>query len=366
MESLPSRSSSSRTDGYLSRERMKIAVLAGITLIALYLTYKLLLPFFPALAWATALAIVANPLHNRLCRRLRRPGLAAGATVLIVTVLIIAPMIFLSQQLVAEATQAAQRARTEHWGERLDAHIQSNPRLSTAYGWVKDRFRPGEQLQRVVGAVSSAVPSLLAGSAAALGQLLVALFSLFFFFRDKGQAIRAIRSYVPMSPDETDEFLQRITDAVSATITGHVLVHVLQGILGGLMFWFLGLPGPLLWGTIMAVLSLVPVLGAFIVWVPAAIYLVMSGAYIKALILTLWGVLVIGSADNILFPLLVGGKLRMHTLPVFFAILGGLGLFGMSGIILGPVTLAVTLALLEVWRERTAGNRMAEREPRAA
>jgi predicted PurR-regulated permease PerM len=126
------------------------------------------------------------------------------------------------------------------------------------------------------------------------------------------------------------------------------------------MFWWLGLPAPLLWGAIMALLAIVPVLGAFVVWVPAALYLALSGNWGKALILTAWGGIVIALIDNLLYPVLVGKRLRLHTLPVFIAIVGGIVLFGGAGLILGPVTLALTVALVEVWRRRTAGGRAAE------
>ena len=191
-------------------------------------------------------------------------------------------------------------------------------------------------------------------------ELLITLFTLFFFFRDRRAVLRAVRSLVPLSEAETDKVFLRVADTVYATIYGTIVVAVVQGALGGLIFWWLGLPAPLLWGAVMGLLAIVPVLGPFVVWVPAAIFLALEGSWGKALILTAWGVLVIATIDNLLYPALVGKKLRLHTLPVFFAILGGLALFGASGLILGPVTLAVTVALLEVWRRRTAGGRAAE------
>jgi predicted PurR-regulated permease PerM len=133
-----------------------------------------------------------------------------------------------------------------------------------------------------------------------------------------------------------------------------------QGVLGGLMFWWLGLPAPLLWGVAMFLLSLVPVLGAPVVWIPAALFLGLTGSGWKALILAAWGTLVIGSIDNLLYPVLVGVRVRMHTLLVFFSVVGGLMLFGAAGLVLGPVAVVVTQALIEVWRQRTSGGRAAE------
>jgi predicted PurR-regulated permease PerM len=134
----------------------------------------------------------------------------------------------------------------------------------------------------------------------------------------------------------------------------------IQGTLGGLMFWWLGLPAPVLWGVVMAVLATVPNLGAFVVWAPAAVGLAFQEEWAKAGILTAWGLIAIGLIDNMLYPFMVGQRIHMHSLPVFFSILGGLYLFGAAGLILGPVVFALTHALLEIWRRRTAAGRAAE------
>jgi predicted PurR-regulated permease PerM len=126
------------------------------------------------------------------------------------------------------------------------------------------------------------------------------------------------------------------------------------------MFWWLGLSGAFLWGVIMGLLAIVPIFGAFIVWVPASIYLAMQGDWIKALILAIWGGVVISLIDNVLYPVFVGKRLRLHTLPVFFAIVGGLLVFGMSGLVLGPLVLALAIALLNIWWWRTSAGRAPE------
>jgi predicted PurR-regulated permease PerM len=151
-----------------------------------------------------------------------------------------------------------------------------------------------------------------------------------------------------------------VADTIHATIFGTLAVAAVQGALGGLVFWWLGLPAPILWGAVMGLLAIVPVLGAFVVWLSAAIFLASSGQWGKAVFLTLWGTVVVGLIDNLLYPILVGKRLRLHTVPVFFAIVGGLAVFGAAGVILGPVILALTDAILEIWRRRTAGGRPAE------
>jgi predicted PurR-regulated permease PerM len=129
-------------------------------------------------------------------------------------------------------------------------------------------------------------------------------------------------------------------------------VALVQGALGGLMFWFLGLPSPLMWGTIMGMMSIVPVLGTFVIWAPAALYLAMQDNYQSALILAAWGAIVIANVDNILYPLLVGSRLQLHNVVAFIAVVGGVVVFGLSGIILGPLIVTLTLFLLDTWHAR--------------
>jgi len=354
------------TDGWLTRERLVVILLAVLTAISLYICYLIAVPFLPALAWALALAVLADPLHNWFCRRMGRKEWAAGLAVAAVAVVIVAPTLLIAQQLVSQAGEAAQRATNEQWLEKLDDRLEGTPRISAAYVWVKQRFSPGVHVQQIAERVGASIPNVVMGSVFAIAELLIALFALFYFFRDKGHILRGLRSAIPLSSVEAEEVFVRVKDTIYATIYGHLLVAMIQGALGGIMFWILGLPGPLLWGTVMAFLSIVPVLGAFIVWVPAAIFLAATGHVTKAIILTVWGTVIVGLIDNILYPILVGRKLQLHTLPVFFAIIGGLFVFGISGLVIGPIALAVSYALLEIWRIRTAGNRPAEKQLKAA
>jgi len=143
-----------------------------------------------------------------------------------------------------------------------------------------------------------------------------------------------------------------IENTIHAIVFGTLLLALLQGALGGLMFWALGLPAPLLWGAVMGLLAVLPMFGAALVWIPAAVYLLMEGSWEKALILTAWGSLVVGLIDNLLYPLFVRNRLRLHTVPVFISVLGGLAAFGAAGIVIGPVALALAVGLVDVWRRR--------------
>jgi predicted PurR-regulated permease PerM len=202
--------------------------------------------------------------------------------------------------------------------------------------------------------ITQGVGTFVSGAIWLTMQLFITLMTLFFFFRDHHHGLRAARSMMPLSDSETNEVFQRVDDTIHATIYGSVVVGLVQGAMGGLMFWMLGLPSPLTWGAIMGMLAVVPVLGTFVIWAPTAMYLALEGDWTRALILATWGCLAIGLIDNLLNPFLVGKRMRFHTLLVFFSILGGLAFFGASGLILGPLILALADALIDVWRRRTA------------
>jgi predicted PurR-regulated permease PerM len=346
--------------GWLSRERALVVVLAVATALAFYVCYRLARPFLPALAWALALAVIAYPAHEWIARRVKSANLSAVLAVTIVAAILIAPAVFVAQRLAREAAAGAQTIRAGIEDGSWRARIEGDARLAPVVAWVEGQIDLKGELQRLASDITARVSSFVTGSIRALAELLVTLFALFFFFRDRRVITAALRSLVPLSEAETDEVFARVSDTIHATVYGTVVVSIMQGVLGGLMFWVLGLPAPLLWGVVMALLAVIPVLGTFLVWIPAALYLALTGSWGKALILAAWGGLVVSLIDNLLYPALVGKRLRLHTLPVFIAIIGGLILFGAAGLILGPVALALTVALVDVWRRRTAGGRAAE------
>jgi predicted PurR-regulated permease PerM len=173
---------------------------------------------------------------------------------------------------------------------------------------------------------------LLGGTIRTAVQVAVALFALFFFFRDRDQVLNGLKSVMPLSDEETTRLFGSVASMVRATIYGNVFTSVIQGALGGLMFWVLGIPAALLWAVGMFLLSLVPNLGSFLIWGPAAAWLAISGQWVRAMILVGWGVAVVGSIDNILYPILVGREVRIHTLLLFVSLAGGVLLFGASGL----------------------------------
>jgi predicted PurR-regulated permease PerM len=347
-------------NGWFSRERILALTLLGITVIALYLCYLLVQPFLPALAFALALAVITHPLYRAIQRRVTWPDAAASLAVVAVGLLVVTPVILVGRTLVAQVTAGVQTVQAElqsgHWREV----VGRVPWLGNVIAWIEAEVNPVAVAGRAGELIGPYVPSVVVGSAWTVAGLLITLFILFFFFRDSESALEMLRSLIPLSRSEADEVFMRIRDTIQASIFGSVTVALVQGTLGGLMFWILGLPAPVLWGAVMALLALVPMLGTFLVWGPAAIYLALSGQWGKAVVLVGWGAVAIGLIDNLLYPFLVRTRMQLHTLPVFFAILGGVALIGAAGVVVGPLILSVTDALIDIWRRRTAHGRTAD------
>jgi predicted PurR-regulated permease PerM len=192
-------------------------------------------------------------------------------------------------------------------------------------------------------------------------QLGVTLFVLFFLYRDCDLALNATRKLLPLSSEEANRMFQKVGSTIQATVNGSLTVAAVQAALAGIVYAILGVPVAVLWGAATFVCALVPVFGTFLVWAPISVYLAVTGSIGKAIFLVIWGAVVVASVDNFLYPHLVGDKLRMHTVPTFFAVLGGLALFGPSGLILGPMALAIAIAILDVWWQRTESGQGAEK-----
>jgi predicted PurR-regulated permease PerM len=302
-------------------------------------------------------------LHRWLARRVAHTNLAAGLAVLVVALVIVVPVALVLRQVAVEATASMERLRDEAASGRWSANLANPQGLAPVVNWFEGHFNLAAEVERTTLAVVAELAALVTGSVWVGTQMLITLFVLFYFFRDRERVLELVRQLVPLSEAETDEVFARVADTIRATVAGTLFVAAIQGFLGGLMFWWLGLPAPALWGVVMALLALVPYLGAFVVWAPAALWLALEGHWGKALLLTIWGTIAIGLIDNLLYPILVGSRLRLHTLPVFIAILGGVALFGAAGAILGPVVLAITEALIHVWQRRGAAKVVASTHP---
>lgn len=230
------------------------------------------------------------------------------------------------------------------------------PPWSASQGWQRSSNGWGRRVDLKTltgqwsGGAAKLLQGVLAGSIAGVAGWLIMFFVLFFFLRDRDRVLRAVERFLPLTRVETQEVFDVAGDTIHATVWGTLAVGLVQGTLGGLVFWWLGLPAPLLWGAVMALLSVLPVLGAAIVWITAVAYFALQGQWLDALFLAAFGTIVIGLIDNLIYPLIVQDRLHLCAVPVLVSIIGGLIVFGASGIVLGPLLLAVTDCLMTIWR----------------
>lgn len=322
--------------------------------IAAYLCWLVLRPFVGVLMWAIVLVVVFYPAHRRLEAWTGNPGSAAALSTLLVILTILLPVVGVTFAVAREMSGAVEHVQGG-LGQILDI-----PAIQPAVRWLGryvdlDSLRSSEYVRDHLQAWSAAIagPTLMfvGGVLNALVQTLLVVFTMFYFFRDAEPLRKALYDIVPLEYEQSNDILLRTRDVIGATIYGVLAISAIQGTLGFLIFFLLGLPSPLLWGVVMFLMSMIPMAGAFVVWVPAAIYLLLTGSYFKAILLAVWGVLVIGSIDNFLSPRLVGRRARLHELLIFFSVLGGLQVFGVLGLVIGPVLAAITLALIEVVRQ---------------
>lgn len=335
------------------RSHVQTLVLLTATILGLYLCYLIAAPFLSTLTWALALAVLFMPLQGWLEVRLRHPNIAAFVSVLIIALIVVVPTTFVTKHLVIQAAKGAALVETKVNSGEWRRAIEAQPRLAP----LADKIEEDLDLQGAVKAVATwlsvTAGSVVKGSLFQVISFCLIFYLLFFFLRDRKAALHSLRYLSPLSKAEMELLFERISGTIHATVYGTLSVSAIQGVLGGLMFWWLGLPAPLLWGVVMSILAVVPMLGAFVVWIPAALFLALEGSWGKALILTLWGIMVVGTIDNLLRPILVGNRLKLHTVLAFISVVGGLMLFGAAGLILGPVILTITTVLLEIWVNRT-------------
>ena len=333
-----------------SRSHVQTLVLMAVSALGLYLCYRMAAPFLPALAWALALAVLFSPFQRWLESKLKHPNLAAAVSVLVISLIVVFPAAFVGQQLVLQAAKGAEPIETKINSGEWRRALEAQPRLAPLADRIEHQLEG--TLKTLATRLSTTAGLIVKRSVFQLVEFCLTFYLLFYFLRDRHAALQSLRSLSPLTEPELDRLFGRVGDTIYATVYGTLAVSSVQGLLGGLMFWWLGLSAPLLWGLVMALLAVVPVLGAFVVWIPAALFLALEGSWGKALILTLWGMLVVGTIDNLLRPVLVGNRLKLHTVLAFISVVGGLILFGPAGLILGPVALTFTMVLLEIWTSR--------------
>jgi predicted PurR-regulated permease PerM len=326
---------------------------AALALMAL-LAYWIVRPFLVEIGWAVVLTICLAPVQASWSRRLGAKQSAALLTLLVLVVLVV-PLLLVAQTLVRQGSQVV---------DYVDAQLtdRGGPMglFRVAWQWLHGHlpFLPDEQamirqladsLAGIARDAAGRAGHVVAGAVAFVFGLVIMLCTLFFMLRDAPKMARGVRRLLPFGREQNDRLLTHIRDIVSTSVTSTLVIAVIQGALGILTFLALGVSGSLLWGCMMAVLSLLPPFGAAVVWAPAAIWLAFSGSIVKGVILAVVGVLVISNVDTVVRPLMLSGSARMSTLVLIISLLGGVGAFGFIGIVLGPVVAAVLTALVETY-----------------
>jgi predicted PurR-regulated permease PerM len=344
----------------IARKTVGQGVLWALLAVVLYFCFRILQPFLMPIFLALILSTLLAPLYNVLLARLKgRRSLSAFLICLGLTVAILLPVLFLISSLASAATDAYQQLKDPQTLTAIQSWLDpaNNPVLHKLSGWLPSSFRlENLQLGAKLGALAQEVGIVVLGVATKfatgvvgfLGDYLIMAVVLFFLLRDAAYFADSIKAISPLSPEDEARFVDRFRTVTRATVLGNLLTSLTQGGVSGLIFLFMGLPNPMMWGVLTALLSLVPLVGTALVWVPWTIYLFAIGSPIKAVIFVVLQVVAVGGIDNILRPIFMGSGVNMHTLLLFFSILGGVAYFGILGMVIGPLIFSVALALLEV------------------
>ncbi len=349
----------------IDRSHLQQMFLVALALAALYFCFIIVEPFTGPIVSAVALAVLFYPLHARLLRRMpARPGLAATLSLILVIVLIVLPAIWIVSTMSREmaGAYAALKSRSAAdggWTVWL-IHVGARPLIyfgmeGAAAEAQVDAFLT-ERLQTMSSVLLRVGQGVLSNVALFFFNAVVSLFVLFFLLRDGKKLMGKARELLPLEGGVFDRLVAEVGQSVLANVYGVGAVAVAQGSLTGLLFFFTGAPSPVVWGVIAGFCSMIPIVGPPVVWVPAAIAFALAGAWGKAVAVVVVGAGVIGTADNIIRPWIISGRIQLHPLLVFISLLGGAQAFGFLGLFIGPAVLSVTIVVLEVLRQGLPGR----------
>jgi predicted PurR-regulated permease PerM len=346
----------------VARHHLQWAVFLAAVAIIFYLGYEIVSPFFRVVAWSSVLVIAFSPVHRRLAGTIRRPSLRALASTALAAVTILLPLMFLIALAFPQFLSLSDFLQ-ERFSGGFDL-LDLEP-LQRVWAWLTGVFRlDPAQAQKGLAQYGSelgrigveSLGTLLTNVTGGIVSSFFILFAMFLLFRDGKGIVERIPDLLPFERARTEEFLARIRGVVDASVHGVLVIAGIQAALIGLGFSVLRIPYAGLWAAVTLFTSPIPVLGASVVWLPGAIYLLLAGNWVKAVILIAWGGLVVSSIDNVLRPRLVADRVGVGEFFMFFAILGGLRVFGALGIVLGPVVFAAAAYLLEALSGRRSNR----------
>lgn len=340
-------------------DRAKSSLIAAIFLVFFYLLFEMIQPFFDSLMWALVFSVVSFIPHGWLVERTRNENLAAAVMLIGIMVGILIPLFFLVQMLIVELGETYRWVERE-WPKIRELDPSKIPIISALWEPLS-KYMPtdAEALEKnlliylkntsktLVNYFSFAFVNVLGFAF----NFIIMLIALFFFLRDGDRILKSITTVLPFRNTERVRLISQLKDMIIATLYGGLSVAGVQGIIGGTAFWLLGINSPVLWGTVMAFLAFVPVLGAGLVWGPAVIGFAVYGQHGKAFILLIVGVFLISMVDYLLRPIVIGTRTKMHTLMIFLSVLGGLSYFGFVGIVVGPMVALTCMALINIYMD---------------
>jgi predicted PurR-regulated permease PerM len=340
--------------------------LLGLFVLVLYFCYRIMEPFLMPVFLALILSTLLSPAYEKLAGRLNnRPSLAALLICIGLTLAFLLPVLLLSMSLAREANQVYDQLRNPETSAKLQFwfDLNANPIIERLRSWIPasvsfENFdigaRIGAQIQAIGAAVLAYAGTFAAGVFGFLVDYFIMVVVLFFLLRDSNYFAERMREISPLSDADERMFVDRFRIVTRATVFGNLLTAAVQGFLSGLIYLILGLPNPILWGALTALFSLVPVVGTALIWAPWTIYLLASGSIARGIIFAILQIVLVGGADNVLRPMLIEGRVKMHTLVVFFSILGGISYFGILGMFIGPLVFAIAIAFVEFYGARKA------------
>ncbi len=345
----------------MASKRLTFGFLLALTAVGVYLCYIMAKPFLKPVILAGVMAIIFYPVHARIRRWFKPPGVAALISTILVLLLIVVPALALARVIAGDVSnlyQALSRRSAEGggWSAYIATLIDRPAAWASRYVDLSP-LNIHAQIRARLEQVSTLMLGWAAGVVGNAGRFLfdavITFFTLFFLFREGETARQKLVAAIPLERHHVEHLLDMVVDTVIANTHGVLVVSLIQGVLLGLAFWILGLPSAILWGLVTAVCSLIPVVGTALVWVPASVVLLAQHHWWKALILVIWGTAFVGLIDNIVRPLVVRERVKMNTLFIFFALLGGVEAFGFLGIFIGPIVLSLTMGLVRLLREES-------------
>jgi len=333
------------------RNILFFGLLGAVTILFLYIIKPFAMPIF----WAAVIASIFYPLYQKLKKFLKLENISVLITLIVIFVIIVLPLILMSSLLIKESIElytAIDNSRSE-----INTNIQQSITWLQTNSYTKninfddkfwvEKFSEGTKI--VTSYIFASAKSLTQNSVVFLLMFLITFYTLFYFIRDGANMLKKLMYLSPLGDKNEQTLYKKFTSTARAAIKGTLVMGIIQGAIGGLMFWIAGIQGALIWGTIMIVTSIIPALGSYVVWMPVGIVMLVLGNIWEGVMIMVVGAVIIGTIDNVLRPILIGKDTQMHPLLILFSTLGGILIFGITGFIIGPIVASLFMAFWEMY-----------------